>query len=545
MQTAQRLGFSPFERALRLITVVRAGEGRCIALFALHGFLVMASYYLIKALRESFLLAEADAEVRSYAVAANGILLMLLVPLYSAVRRRLDGRRLVVAITWLFAANMILFLVAYPLRSGAWFGIVFFIWVGIYGLLVVAQFWALAAGSFNTRSGQRLFPAIMLGANLGALAGAQATSLLIENIGPPGLLAAGALVLALSTVLVAPELGAIPAGSRSQTTPEQARTTRSVFGGFRVVFSDRYLMLVAAFVVLLNCIGSTGDFLLANLMQQRATDIVAAATDGTTRETVIGTLYARFQFWVTLVGVLLQMFVVSRVFRAIGIRGAVLVLPVIALVIYGAIGFVPVFSIIFIAKIIENATNYSLMNTTQQALYLPTSPVAKFDGKTTIDTFFWRFGDILQAALIYTGLNTFNLAPSAFALINVALCVAWIGLAVWIGTRYTSLSRQEISNAAPQVAREIPPASWRPGEAVRFALPADTFVDADAGDVLTFQARLLSGDALPQWLRFDAHQAEFQGTPPPDAPAHLLIEVIAVDINGASASTSFALARTV
>jgi hypothetical protein len=38
---------STFERALLLLTRVRAGEGRCIALFASHAFLIMASYYVL------------------------------------------------------------------------------------------------------------------------------------------------------------------------------------------------------------------------------------------------------------------------------------------------------------------------------------------------------------------------------------------------------------------------------------------------------------------------------------------------------------------
>ena len=139
---------SAFERTLRLLTRVRAGEGECIALFASHAFLIMASYYVLKALRESFLLAGAAAEVRSYAVAANGVVLLLLVPLYSAVRRRIDGPGLVRAVSAFFAINILAFALAYPFRAGKWFGIVFFIWVSVYGLMVVAQFWALAASQF-------------------------------------------------------------------------------------------------------------------------------------------------------------------------------------------------------------------------------------------------------------------------------------------------------------------------------------------------------------------------------------------------------------
>ena len=401
------------ERMLRTLTLVRAGEGRCVLLFSAHVFLMMAAYYLIKALRESFLLSEANAEVRSYAVAANGLILMLLIPLYSALRRVVDNAPLVVTVMVFFAGNLLLFLLAYPLHA-AWFGTAFFIWVGVFGLVVSAQFWALAASAFNTKSGQRLFPVIMLGASLGALTGAEVTDLLIDGFGAAPLLALGAIVLAGSAAIVFPAMRAIPPASASTIDGATARTTTSIAGGFRVVFSDRYLMLVALFVVLLNCIVSTGDFLMASLVQQRANEL-GHAVSTLAREAYIGSFYAKYHFWVTLIGVLLQMFVVSRVYRTIGVRGALLVLPVIALFVYGAIAFIPIFSVVWLAKVLEASTNFSLMTTTQQALYLPTSPVAKYDGKMTIDTFFWRFGDVVQAGLVYVGLRVYGFTTMEFA----------------------------------------------------------------------------------------------------------------------------------
>lgn len=527
---------SAFERALRLLTRVRAGEGRCIALFAAHVFLIMASYYVLKALRESFLLAGAGAQVRSYAVAVNGVVLMLLVPLYSAVRRRIDGRRLVRFVSAFFATNILAFAFTYPFRSSKWFGMVFFIWVSVYGLMVVTQFWALAANSFNTKSGQRLFPAIMLGATLGALAGAQITDLTIVRFGPLPLLLLGALLLIASIALIAPETDAIPAASRPVAGPGTPQAVGSILGGFQVVFSSRYLLLVATFVVLLNCIGSTGDFLLAALIKARAEMLAGASALLSEREALIGALYARFQLWVTLLGVLVQALLVSRIYRAVGVRGALLVLPAIALFVYGAIAFVPVFSMIYVAKILENSTNYSLMNTTQQTLYLPTSAAAKFDGKTTIDTFFWRFGDILQAGVVFAGLNWFGFGTRGFALLNAALCVLWIGVALLIGRHYTALSRAETLNTAPVRQREADDLLVRPGHAIDHALPAGTFFDPDPGDVLVYRAQLEGGAPLPDWLDFDCAVARLRGVAPAGVTFAERIEIVAADMDGATAS---------
>ena len=80
----------------------------------------------------------------------------------------------------------------------------------------------------------------------------------------------------------------------------------------------------------------------------------------------------------------------GRIIRWIGIKGSVLVLPVIVLIGYGLVVFIPIFSIIRLVKIMENSTDYSLMNTTRHALYLPLSAAKTYEGKTTIETFFWR-----------------------------------------------------------------------------------------------------------------------------------------------------------
>lgn len=541
---ASSADLSTFERSLRLLTRVRAGEGRCIALFAMHGFLVMASYYVLKALRESFLLAGAEAEVRSYAVAANGLVLMLLVPIYSAVRRRVDGPRLVRLVSTFFAANILLFVIAYPLRAGVWFGFVFFIWVSVYGLMVVAQFWALAASHFNTKSGQRLFPAIMLGATLGALAGAQLTDLLIARLGPLPLLLLGGALIAVSIALIQPETAAIPLASRPQAASgSDHQHISTVLGGFHVVFQSRYLLMVAAFVVLLNCIGSIGDYLLASLIKARAESLAGAAAALAEREAVIGSLYARFQLWVTLAGVVIQALAVSRIYRAVGVRGALLVLPAIALFVYGAIAFVPVFSLIYAAKVLESSTNYSLMNTTQQTLYLPTSAAEKFDGKTTIDTFFWRFGDILQAGVVFAGLHWLGFGTRGFALLNAALCILWIALAVQIGRRYTERSRAETHNTAPARQRQPEDLIVYPGRPLDHVLPADTFFDPDPGDVLAYEARLAGGGPLPHWLEFDGAIARLSGTAPVDCALEERIEIIACDMDGATAAVVFTMRR--
>ena len=101
--------YTPFERLLALITKVRPGEGRAVALFGAHIFLILFSYYLFKAAREGLLLARLSAADASYATATLATLLIFIVPLYSQIRRRLDGPLLVIAVIAFFVGCLITF----------------------------------------------------------------------------------------------------------------------------------------------------------------------------------------------------------------------------------------------------------------------------------------------------------------------------------------------------------------------------------------------------------------------------------------------------
>ena len=536
-------GLSPFERLLTLFTRVRPGEGRAAFLFFLHGFLLLFSYQVVKALREAFMLTKFTAEVRAYAVALIAVLLMLLVPLYGAVRRRLDGERLLGAVTAFFAANLLLFWAA--ARAGVPIAFPFFVWVSIFGVMVIAQLWAFAADSFNLKSGQRLFPVIMVGANLGALAGARSAHFAVGTLGPVGLMLAATLVLLATLALVPRERRAVPAGSQPLVAEHGAPVPR-LLGGIGLVLRDHYLRLIALLVVLLNWINTTGEFILADLVQRDAQRQVAASGGALDAGELIAAFYGDFQFWVTLVGLAIQLFLVARIYRYAGVRGALLVQPLVVALGYGLLalgpllgGFVPVFTLIRLVKIAENSVDYSLMNTTRHALFLPVDRDAKYDGKTAIDSFFWRFGDLLQAGAVYAGLHWLGWGVAQFAALNLALAVAWIGLAVLIGRAFLQRAAANVINVAPEAGAPIPDLRCVPGRRIEHRVPDDAFVDADPGDVLHVTARLDDGRPLPPWLRFDARSRCFLGSPPAAFAGEFRVVVVASDVDGFEAASSF------
>lgn len=530
---------SRFERALGLLTRMRPGEGRTVLLFFSQGFLFLFAYYIVKALREAFILTEFGAEGRAYATGVMAALLMLLVPLYSALRRRIDGVLLTQAVTGLFIVTTLIFA---ALATSQWhIGFVFFVWVGLFGIALVAHFWSFAADTFNLKSGQRLFPLIMMGGSLGALVGGQVSKLLVESLSPSGLMLLAAGALAFTLFLAGPARRLVPAGSRCVPLAAHERPVPRILGGFSTVLHDRYLLLIALLVVVLNWINSTGEFILADIVTQHV-DARIAADPTLDKGVLITSFYGDFLFWYTLFGLAVQAFVVGHVYRWVGVRGALLISALIAAVSYGLIVFIPVFGLIRLVKIVENGLDYSLTNTTRQALFLPVSRAAKYDGKMTIDTFFLRFGDVIQALVVYLGRNQWGFETTDFALLNLGVALVWIGMAWLIGREYVRRAQINPINVAPELKRAIPDCHWASGAPLTHSFPADTFVDSDPGDVLHYSARLHGGRQLPQWLRFDARRRYFTGTPP-HTFEEVRIEVVASDVDGFEVSSTFVVRR--
>jgi len=546
--TQRQVSYSRLDRLLSHITRIQPGEGRAALLFLLHAFLLLASYQMVKALREAFVLSKFSAETRSYVVAAMAVLLMIVVPLYSRLRRHMDGAQLLRVVTIFFAVTLPLFALLF--YNGASIEFPFYVWVSIYGVMVVAQLWAFAAGSFNVRSGQRLFVVIMLGANLGALAGAKFTGIAIGTLKPLGLMIVATCTLAATLLLARPERAAIPEGSRAVPAARRTLPKPRLLGGIGVVLRDRYLLLIAVFVVLLNWINTTGEYILGDFVKAHAAANVPGG-DVDALNLYIGAFYGNFQFWVTLLSLAIQLVLVARIYQVLGIRGALLVHPVIVALGYGLLafapllgGFIPIFSLIRRIKVADNGVDYSLMNTTRQALFLPVGEQAVYDSKIAIDTFFVRFGDLIQAVAVFIGLELLGWKSHQFAILNLVLSLIWIGLAVVMGRAYTRMARDKLSVTPPEVVESIPDLLCLPGRPFNHPVPPAAFHSVDPGDVLMLHAACHNGHALPHWVRFDVWRRTFTGALPVNFElTELRITVTASNMDGLKAHSSFAVRR--
>lgn len=420
------------EKFLSLLAEVRAGEGASVLLLTLNVFLLLLSYYLLKTVREPLILTvKGGAELTSYSYVAQALLLLGIIPAYGALASRVGRIRLITWVTLIFASNLLLF---YALGVGGWAyeGIVFFIWVGIFNVLIVAQFWSFANDLYSESHGKRLFPVIAVGASLGSLVGAKAAAMTMHRTGPYTLMLIAAALLVVC-ILISRVIHHRASGDRIHFASGPAEAPLARTGALELLMRDRYLLFIALLVLLLNIVNSTGEFMLRKFVVAEAAR-VAGASDAA-RQVFIGVFYGNYEVWYNTLGLLVQMFLVSRLFRYAGVRAALFVLPCIALGSYSMLMAMPILPIMRWAKIVENGVDYSLQNTTVHALFLPTSREAKYKAKAAIDTFFKRAGDVLQAGIIFAG-TALALGIKGFMVINLIMILVWLVVAAGIARRY-------------------------------------------------------------------------------------------------------------
>jgi AAA family ATP:ADP antiporter len=379
--------------------------------------------------------------------AGQAVLLLGAVPLYALLASRFPRRRLINVVTFFFIGCLVVFyLLAQIQVSLFWLGIAFFLWVGIFNLMVVAQFWSFANDLYTPEAGKRLFVIVAFGASAGAVFGSFVAGCLIEPLGINQLLLLAAALLLVSLILtnVVDYRSKRISISPEAPPPVEAERPMRKGGAFRLVMKSKYLLLIALLMLFLNWVNTTGEYILGRTVTQAAARAVAGGTTGgLSAGEYIGKFYADFFTVVNLTGLLLQLFVVSRVLKYLGIRVALLVLPMIALGGYFIIAFYPILTAVRWAKTAENATDYSLQNTVRQVLFLPTTREEKYKAKQAIDTFFWRAGDVLSAVLVGVGTAWLAFQTKHFAIFNMALVGVWITLALLIGRHHRRLTAEQ------------------------------------------------------------------------------------------------------
>jgi AAA family ATP:ADP antiporter len=434
-----------FYRLFRLFTVVHPGEVTKALLLFINSFLIIFGYYQIKAIRSGLLLARHKAEIQSYLAIPQAIILIFVVWTFAKISSKYSRHLLITYVTLFCISNLILFnIMNWAGVSVAIMGIVFFIWIGMYNLLIPAQFWGFTNDIYNEEEGKRLFPMIAFGATLGGVLGPQVAKRIIPYFGSYGMMLVTSAVLVLCIMMTwiihrrdlqEEQRRIVSPGVEPNRKIKAQPLDKS--GGFRLIFQSRYLLLIALVIGLYNFINSLGETIFSILQQRVALRALGTAATGSAElQNYLSQAFASYQGLGNLLAMLIQLFLVSRIFRWVGISGALLFLPIIALGGYGYAMFGASLVLVRAIKSAENGTDYSLMKTARSALFLITKREEKYKAQAAIETFFVRGGDTLCALVVWVGTTFLALSVEGFAMINVVSIFGWIFLTVFVIREY-------------------------------------------------------------------------------------------------------------
>ena len=395
-------------------------------------FLILAAYYLLKTAREVFILSEGGAEVKSYSSAGQAMLLLFLVPAYGAFASRVNRVQLVQWVTLFFVSHIVLFMLAlsagmqdrhrlFPLGRHLQPD-------GDRPVLGVRQ------RPLHARTRQAAVPADRRRRQPRRVGRIGARRAVDGALGPRRLMV-GAAVTLVACVFLSRVVNRVTEEAGECEAPPRPKSEEPLGKGSG--FGDDLLGPLSA-ADRPSCRAAERRQHVGRIPVRQATSSrrpwSCTPTDAAAREQLIGAAYSRLFSTVNLVGFLLQMFVVSRVFKFLGVGKSLFIHPIVALAGYLMMLRAPSITAMGWLKVADNSLDYSLGNTTKQALWLPTSREAKYKAKQAVDSFFVRAGDVIQAGLVFVG-ERLSFAVPAFAAVNLVLAGVWLGVVALLNSQ--------------------------------------------------------------------------------------------------------------
>lgn len=485
--TAARDERSGLEKFLGIVTEVKAGEGVTALLMTFNILLLLTAYYVIKPVREGLILAiEGGPKYKAYLGAAIAIVLLFAVPAYGAIAAKAKKHKLVIGVTLFFVSNLVVWRLLSSVESAkSWLGFAFFVWVGVFNVMVVAQFWAFGADIYTEDQGKRLFPLIGVGASSGAVIGSFVTDQLVLILGKFQMLLVSGAILCVCAFLTWVVHGRVVEEKQKQRAKESAVVHKRLkntmaasvddmkaeleklrkeepkpkpkpaSGSFSMVFRYRYLWMLALFSLLFTTVNTNGEYILGAIISATAKEQVAAGAVNADVGDLISKMFANFFLYVNILTFVMQTFLVSRVVKFGGLKIAFLVFPVIALFDAVALTVAPVLLTLRIFKTAENASDYSFNNTARNMLWLPTTRAMKYQAKQAVDTFFVRMGDVASGiGFVFVFAEVLGLGVRSFAITNIVLASLTVILCLAILREQVNLTKMKERGELPEDEEE-------------------------------------------------------------------------------------------
>jgi AAA family ATP:ADP antiporter len=413
------------------ITGSEPAERAALGLSFLFFFFVLASYYLLRPLRDQFSAAVGSTNLWPFWLATL-VGTLLLTPVFGTLVSRYPRERFIPVMYGFFILCLLAFVPAFRNQDAIGtrtLGIIYYVWVSVFNLFVVSVFWSFMADLYDSVQSRRLFPVIALGGTLGSIAGPAIARLVpIEQ-------------LLFSSIACSIALGR---WARRHPNPER-RLADIVIGGnwwagLRLAASSPFLRQMVALTLLSEAVGTIAYGLNADYIGKHYPDRQSATHFYASVDLMVNSLVIALQ------GLGIARYVLSRFGTAWG-----LVLPsvvnVCVLLAVAIVGDAAVVAMLVVTR----AGAYGLFKPASDAIYTRANREVRYKGKNAIDTVAWRLGDVIVSGAMALA-APLAVGVAGYALVSAACSAtsSWFG---WRAPRASDLAPEAKPAESPASAR--------------------------------------------------------------------------------------------
>jgi ATP:ADP antiporter, AAA family len=410
------------------VTDVRPHEVRALVLAFLCNFVLMASYYLLRPVRDAMATVFGVGELQNL---FTGTLLLTLVcsPIFAWLTDTFKLSKLLPGVFGFLVVNLAAFYFWFQATPDSrWLAAAFYWWFSVVNLFMVSVFWSLMVDLFTANQATRLLPAIAGGGSLGAIAGPLVAALFVKGLGVSGVLLLAAVGLVVVIVLVR---GAIREKRRLQDANEETQTSSmdsklrgSFLDGFRVLLTSSYQINQALFILFMTWISPIGYFLQTDLIAKAFTD-VASRTQA----------LADIDLAVNICSAIVSIFGLSRVIMRFGVTGSLVLNPILMAISFVLMVFSPTLLMLQAMQALRRVTQYAVARPSREICFTVVEQENRYKTKNIIDVVVYRLGD-LSSAWMQAGMRALGLGLNATLGVGVLASGVWAISAWTLGRQY-------------------------------------------------------------------------------------------------------------
>lgn len=464
------------KRLFQRIVDVRDEELKALLWATAYGFFILFSYYILRAVRDD--ISSADRGNLQLLWTAVFFVMLGAVPLYSWVSSRFKRTVFVPLANRFFIACLVAFfaaLILLPSGARPWIDRVFYVWTSVFALFVVTVFWGFVNDCFDNDQGRRLYAFIAVGSSLGGIVGSSVTAGIAQAVPTFGLLLLACLPLEAASWCVKPmnrwfageDLKTIRGtdgrpdedeppghpereGVESSEEPREASSdpgevdvdevdeplAGDAWSGIRVIFQNRYLLGIAAFIALMTFASTILYFEQAHLVGEAISDRGERTA-----------FYAQIDLAVNVLTIVFQVYLTARIIKAVGVGVSLALIPALACLGFAALGAVPSLAVLVAVQVAYRAGRYGVTRPAREILFTVVGREEKYKSKAFIDAAVYRGGD-LTSGWIFAGLQALGLSLGAIALTAAPVAGLWALLGFNLGGKQDELAAEEGDGSA-------------------------------------------------------------------------------------------------